>query len=69
MREAAAFGQAMTAAADARIRGIPPCCRDLRLNFLAYVENPPAMSANSDDIGEVPSEVADVCSGRGERQG
>ncbi|MFD7281823.1 AAA domain-containing protein [Streptomyces sp. NPDC059862] len=30
---------------------------DLRLNLLAYMENPPAVLANSDDLGEVSSEV------------
>lgn len=30
---------------------------DLRLNLLAYMENPPAVLANSDGIGEVSSEV------------
>ncbi|MEU9123505.1 AAA domain-containing protein [Streptomyces sp. NPDC048506] len=31
--------------------------KDLRLNLLAYMENPPAALAESDDIGEVSSEV------------
>ncbi|MEU3614392.1 AAA domain-containing protein [Streptomyces sp. NPDC006872] len=30
---------------------------DLRLNLLAYMENPPAALADSDDIGEVSSEI------------
>ncbi|MCX5365523.1 AAA domain-containing protein [Streptomyces sp. NBC_00124] len=30
---------------------------DLRLNLLAYMENPPSALANADDIGEVSSEV------------